>query len=224
MDSNKQVTATFNGGGGGGGSCTQDYLRADPSNPTANQSTTISWSMTCTGEAYDPRVEERDNGNVLGEQRYPPNTWERGPYPTGTTRRYCTAYSLGNSKITAGNCITVTWRQAEPPQIRSFTSSCSTCHGQYTLSWTTQYADSCTLNGQSVPVNGSQRESTPRDECYTDSDCGSGEDYKCAGVTESVTHTLTCSNSAGSTSQSLTVTEGHNECRPGGRRPPFPRQ
>jgi hypothetical protein len=42
----------------------------------------------------------------------------------------------------------VTWRQARPPLITSFTSSCSICYDQYTLSWTTQNANSCTLDGQ----------------------------------------------------------------------------
>jgi hypothetical protein len=182
--------------------------------------------MTCTGNVDSYGIEQRSASGAFEE--WGPTglsgSWQRGPFSAGTPKMYCTYYYVGGAKSHAGACIKVTWRPVNPPQITSFTSSCSTCHGQYTLSWTTQYADSCTLNGRSVPVNGSQRESTPRDECYTDSDCGRGQDYKCAGVTESVTYTLTCSNSAGSRSQSLTVTERWNECRPPGGRPPFPRQ
>jgi hypothetical protein len=35
--------------------------------------------------------------------------WERGPYPGGTTKRYCTYYKVGGLEHQAGNCITVMW-------------------------------------------------------------------------------------------------------------------
>jgi hypothetical protein len=133
---------------------------------------------------------------------------------------YCTYYYVGGAKSHAGNCITVTWQQPLPPQITSFTSSCSTCHGQYTLSWRTQYADSCTLNGQSAPVNGSQTKSSPPDTCTDDRECDTNSGFRCRGNSRSVTHTLSCSNSAGSTSQSLTVDEVWNSCKKSGP-PPY---
>jgi hypothetical protein len=103
----------------------------------------------------------------------------------------------------------VMWQQPLPPQITSFTSSCSTCRGEYTLSWRTLYADSCTLNGRSVPVNSdSWPESAPESNCTKNSDCS----HACQTTSRNVTYTLSCSNSAGSTSQSLTVTEVWSQC------------
>jgi hypothetical protein len=133
---------------------------------------------------------------------------------------YCTYYYVGTAKYQAGSCITVTWQGGQPPQITSFTADGCSAPGpcperrSYTVAWTTQYATACTLNGDSVPVNGSITNGVPPDQCTTDSDCSEGG--KCVGLEDTVTYTLTCTNSVGSDQKTLTVKKRWNECRPSG--------
>jgi hypothetical protein len=175
--------------------------------------------MTCTEPAYDPRVKEIETRE---EKRGRFGDWERGPHTAGTTRTYCTVYSLGNSEIQAGNCITVTWRRAEPPRITSFKADGCSAPGpcpqrrSYTVSWHADYAESCTLNGISFSgPDGSIRDGVPEDQCADDAFCRDvyGYEFKCVGVAEDETYTLTCTNSAGSDTKTLTVEERWNECR-----------
>ena len=118
----------------------------------------------------------------------------------------------------------MTWERAEPPKITSFTADGCSAPGpcpvrrSYTVSWTTQNATACTLNGGSVPVNGSISDGVPPDECTNDAFCRDvyGYEFKCVGVAETETYTLTCTNSAGSDTKTLTVEERWNECRTSG--------
>jgi hypothetical protein len=133
---------------------------------------------------------------------------------------YCTYYYVGRAKYQAGNCITVTWPRPRPPQITSFTADGCSAPGpcpvrrSYTVSWHADYAESCTLNGISFSgPDGSITDGVPGDQCSADPQCSG---WKCVGLEDTVTYTLTCTNSAGSDTKTLTVKERWNECKPSG--------
>ena len=210
MNSDKQVTATFNGGGGNPTGDLKVNGSDGPVNVTVGQTVTVSWSaiQNCQTTA---RWEQRSGGNIISG---PYNASLSGGSASDTIKSGATSFTLTcDNPLATIDEVRVNIQAAQPPKITSFTSSCSTCHGQYTLSWTTQYADSCTLNGHNVPVNGSISDGVPVDQCTTDADCP-GE--KCVGLEETVTYTLSCTNSAGSDTKTLTVKERWNECRPSG--------
>jgi len=101
------------GGGTGGGEsyCVLNSLSANPPNPSSNQSVTISWSMTCNGQVEKAGIEQI---SATGDfEEFGPTglfgRWQRGPYPAGTTKQYCTYYYVNGVKYQAGNCINVNW-------------------------------------------------------------------------------------------------------------------
>jgi hypothetical protein len=177
--------------------------------------------MTCTGNVDERGIEQRSASG--GFEEWGPTgdsgSWQRGPFSAGTTKMYCTYYYVGGAKSHAGDCITVTWSQTERPRITSFTAdgcsypgpcSISAAQNSYTLSWTSQNATACTLNGRSVPVNGSETEEIAH-FCDSNSDCPG--DRRCLRVfSHTVNYTLTCTNASRSDTKTLTVIENIRGC------------
>jgi hypothetical protein len=201
---------------GGGGNPTGDLKVNGSDGPvsvTVGQTVTVSWSaiQNCQTTA---RWEQRNARDDILTGTH--NASLRGGSAQDTIQEGATSFTLTcDSPFTTIDEVRVNVSSTPPPKITSFTSSCSTCHGRYTLSWRTLYADSCTLNGQNVPVNSdSWPESSPEDMCGIGNPCDSG--FQCESVHAPVTYTLSCSNSAGSVSQSLTVTEVWNTCQRSG--------
>ncbi len=100
MDSDKSVTATFNTSGGGGQA--SGNVDASPTSVQAGQSVTVSWSITCTGSYYDPRVQKRVNGSLVNDRYFTGSSGSASDVPSNNaddTVDYVGVCSIGSSKV-----------------------------------------------------------------------------------------------------------------------------